>query len=492
VSEATYHIGDVLKWAAGYDGEPFHALLCDPPYHLESIVKRFGKPGSAPAKHGKDGAFARASRGFMGQAWDGGDLCFRPETWHAIGQHLYPGAFGVAFASSRGWHRVACAIEDAGFILHPTIFLWARGGGLPKATRIDTQIDRAAGAEREVVGSYHVSRDLSRNGRTGDMAISGAPVKGRELDITAPATPLAQVWDGHRYGLQALAPHTEPILLFQRPYEGRPVSNIVGTGAGALNIDAARVGGPVPPTGGGQSHVYNWRNTDKSTEWAGSPGRWPGNFVLSHLPGCERAACAAGCPVAELDAQTGESASKAGRRGNGIGNGYGGSEAEHNTVRGYDDEGGASRLFFCSDYLAEIDELSSFPELVKYMPRASTAERDAGLDDLPIIEQKSYQGGPVVSGKTETMGGRAQKRNPHPTVKPLKLTEWLASLLLPPDHYAPRRLLVPFGGVASEIIGGAMAGFEHVLGIELSEEYAAVGEARLKHWLSHGRQIPLW
>jgi site-specific DNA-methyltransferase (adenine-specific) len=138
----TYQLihNDILKWAASYTGPKFHGLFCDPPYHL-TITKRFGKPGSAPAKHGKDGAFSRASRGFMGQAWDGGEIAFDPETWAAMGEHSHDGAFGMAFASSRGWHRLAVAIEDAGFIIHPSIFGWCFLSGFPKATQISSQVD---------------------------------------------------------------------------------------------------------------------------------------------------------------------------------------------------------------------------------------------------------------------------------------------------------------------------------------------------------------
>ena len=114
---------DVVEWAKHYDKPKFHALLCDPPYHLTTIVKRFGKKGSAPAKYGTDGVFSRASKGFMGQTWDGGDIAFEPETWTAFLPLLHDGAFGMAFSASRNWHRLAVAIEDAGYIIHPTIFL---------------------------------------------------------------------------------------------------------------------------------------------------------------------------------------------------------------------------------------------------------------------------------------------------------------------------------------------------------------------------------
>jgi len=218
--------GDILEWASVYDGELFHALLCDPPYHLTEIVKRFGSPEAAPAQYGTDGAFQRTSKGFMGKVWDGGDVAFRPETWAAVGRLLCPGAFGMAFAGSRGWHRMACAIEDAGLIIHPTIFGWNYLSGFPKATRIDTQIDRRAGAERPIVGRRkHAPKfDAAGHGyREKDNCYNS---KDREsFEETAPATELAAAWQGHRYGLQALKPAVEPIIVFQRPYEGRSVAH---------------------------------------------------------------------------------------------------------------------------------------------------------------------------------------------------------------------------------------------------------------------------
>src|SRR3990167_7390745 len=132
---------DVIEWAKNYQGPLFHALLCDPPYHLQSIVKRFGKEGSAEAK---GGPYKRTARGFMGQQWDGGDVAFRSDTWITLAKVLFPGAFGMAFASARGWHRLAIAIEDAGYIIHPTIFGWLYSQGFPKATRIKSD-DRFEG-----------------------------------------------------------------------------------------------------------------------------------------------------------------------------------------------------------------------------------------------------------------------------------------------------------------------------------------------------------
>ncbi len=75
---------DAIQWAEEYEGELFHALICDPPYHLTTITDRFGKEDSAPAKEGTDGAFKRLSTGFMNQVWDGGDIAFQKSTWEAV------------------------------------------------------------------------------------------------------------------------------------------------------------------------------------------------------------------------------------------------------------------------------------------------------------------------------------------------------------------------------------------------------------------------
>ncbi len=107
------------------------AVVTDPPYHLASIVARLGQPDSAPIQSGVTGVYARSSSGFMGQQWDGGDVAFRPETWRRVYDVMKPGAHLVAFAATKGYHRMACAIEDAGFEI-PDMLLWLYGTGFPK------------------------------------------------------------------------------------------------------------------------------------------------------------------------------------------------------------------------------------------------------------------------------------------------------------------------------------------------------------------------
>ena len=112
------------------------SIITDPPYHLTPAVKRVGKPGSAPVRSnmqnlGGNPLYQRLVKGFMGQAWDGGDVAFRPETWTTIAALLRPGGFLLVFGGTRTWHRLACAIEDAGFVIQDTI-MWIYGSGFPK------------------------------------------------------------------------------------------------------------------------------------------------------------------------------------------------------------------------------------------------------------------------------------------------------------------------------------------------------------------------
>ena len=129
------------------EGKQIDSVVTDPPYHLTSIVKRFGKEGSAPAKdYDKSGAFARTSRGFMGKEWDGGDIAFRTDTWKLAYDLLKPGGYLLAFSASRNYHRMAVAIEDAGFEIRDQI-MCIYGSGFPKSLNIGKAIDKRLGNE---------------------------------------------------------------------------------------------------------------------------------------------------------------------------------------------------------------------------------------------------------------------------------------------------------------------------------------------------------
>ena len=126
---------DCIKQLKSLPENIFDSCVTDPPYHLASIVKRFG-PGQKPinnqdTKMGRDGPFHRAATGFMGQTWDGGDIAFKTEIWKEVFRVLKPGSVLLAFAATRNYHRLAVAIEDSGFEIFDMIN-WIYGSGFPK------------------------------------------------------------------------------------------------------------------------------------------------------------------------------------------------------------------------------------------------------------------------------------------------------------------------------------------------------------------------
>jgi site-specific DNA-methyltransferase (adenine-specific) len=222
-------------------GETAHAVVTDPPYHLSSVVKRFGANDAAPAKVGATGAYARASAGFMGKKWDGGDIAFRPETWRAVWDVLPPGGHLVAFGGTRTFHRMACAIEDAGFGLRDTL-MYLYGTGFPKSH--------------------------SQKGE----------------------------WEG--WGT-ALKPAWDPIILARKPPAGAVAANVLEYSVGAINVDgcrvpvpggspsakmreAARASGTAPGRQGNYTHTIEDRSSPEAywRERAGEAlGRWPANVL---------------------------------------------------------------------------------------------------------------------------------------------------------------------------------------------------------------------
>jgi len=226
--------GDMLETLKQLPDNSVHAVVTDPPYHLTSIVKRFGKEGSAPAKFGTDGAFARASRGFMGKEWDGGDIAFRPETWYEVLRVLKPGGHLLAFGGSRTYHRIAVAIEDAGFEIRDTI-MWLYGSGFPKSHDVSKGIDKHLGAQRDLAKPRSVighQRNIGNHRPWMDdpdhMTVSDVP-----------ASPEATQWAG--WG-SALKPAHEPIILARKPLEGTLAANTLKWGCGGINIDESRIG----------------------------------------------------------------------------------------------------------------------------------------------------------------------------------------------------------------------------------------------------------
>lgn len=362
----TLHKGNCLDVLKTLPDCSVDSVVTDPPYHLTSIVKRFGGEGAAPAKEGTDGAYRRASAGFMGKQWDGGDIAFRPEVWIECLRILKPGGHLLAFAATRGHHRMACAIEDAGFEIRDMI-AWVYGSGFPKALDVSKAIDKAAGAEREITGKAY-----RPEGRAFAEGVSGF-AKGETLLYDIPATDSARQWQG--FGT-ALKPALEPITVARKPLIGTVAANVLAHGTGGLNIDGCRIGteGGTAGAGAGAGAIVF---SDGLNGTFGKPvpglGRFPANLIHD---GSEEVLAA----FPESESTRSVVTSKPG----GV---YGAGKPlpAHTGEYGFNDSGSAARFFYSSKADATDRIGSKHPtvkpvDLMQYLVRLVTPPGGTVLD----------------------------------------------------------------------------------------------------------------
>ena len=240
------HHGDCLEVLASMPENSIDAVVTDPPYEL----------------------------GFMGKSWDASGIAFCPDTWRLLWRVMKPGAHLVAFGAPKNYHRLACAIEDAGFEIRDSL-MWVFGTGFPKSMDVSKAIDKAAGAEREVIGTdrnYGVSK--ASDGKNAFVDYAGS------WNITTPATDAAKQWEG--WGT-ALKPAYEPIVLARKPLSEKTIAaNVLRWGTGALNIDATRIAGDKPTSFPKRrtpkdDYVYSagFHKTSEELSEAHDAGRWP-------------------------------------------------------------------------------------------------------------------------------------------------------------------------------------------------------------------------
>ena len=199
---------NIKDWAKNYDGPQFDGILCDPPYEL----------------------------GFMGKSWDSSGIAFDTEMWADIFKLLKPGGHLLAFSGSRTYHRMAVAIEDAGFEIRDQL-IWMYGSGFPKSLSIGKAVDKIQGNERVEVEEEHWGR-ANRSYETEAKVFSG----NRADDIKDGKRTVSKgtsEWEG--YGT-ALKPAHEPCVLARKPLSEKTVAeNCLKWGTGGINIDGCRV-----------------------------------------------------------------------------------------------------------------------------------------------------------------------------------------------------------------------------------------------------------
>lgn len=350
------------------DGVQVDSVVTDPPYHLTSIVERFGKEGSAPAQEGTDGAFARASKGFMGKEWDGGDIAFRQETWELAYKLLKPGGHLLAFSASRNYHRMAVAIEDAGFEIRDQI-MWIYGSGFPKSHNIGKAIDAIEKTGKSTPKALRETRMGDDYEPTGQKDYAKGRMFSSDIEN-----------DNHEHKVNndlkgwgtALKPAHEPIVMARKPLLEKSIAeNVLKHGTGGINIDGCRVGDEERIHKGmsslGVMHDDDWKPKDIEVT---SKGRFPANVMHD------------GSDVVQ-DIFPHTKSSPVGFKG--VGWKHSGNTKDEMTdlqyQNSFNDEGSAARYFYC--------------------PKVSKNERNNA------------------------------DKNTHPTVKPVELMKYLCRLVTP-------------------------------------------------------------
>ncbi len=447
------HLGDCLDVMQGMPENSIDSIVTDPPYGLE----------------------------FMGKEWDYGvpGVPF----WEAALRVAKPGAHLLAFGGTRTWHRLAAAIEDAGWEIRDTV-MWVYGSGFPKSLDVSKAIDKAAGAEREVVGHKIYAGPAGNNDNFGVGDNSSNPGK---RSITAPATPKAAQWDG--WGT-ALKPAWEPIIVARKPLCGTVAANVLEWGTGAIWIDGCRVemANNDKSTARARNLAIQGGNfkagrfeTDGVMAGGHSAGRWPANLILSYPqdehdaagnplpnPGKEEVV---GCfPMTGSGAFpakiTGKSEFQWRRSANGNGKPFeqeprktdSGSSARYFQHCPWDENDEATRLYYCA--------------------KASRSERNAGLGGMPengkVFNGKSDHNSGKAPGSVEDKFSTQPQQNQHPCCKPLSLMQYLCRLITPPNG----TVLDPFLGSGTTGCASILEGFNFT-GIEMETDYLDIARARI-------------
>lgn len=356
--------GDCLEAMKDMPDNRVTAIVTDPPYALE----------------------------FMGKGWD--KVLPSDDIWKEALRVIKPGGLLLSFGGTRTYHRLTCSIEDAGWQIRDCL-MWLYGSGFPKSLDISKAIDKAAGAEREVVGSNPNWRGNKENHKN---AIMSTMVPGEAEVISAPSTPSAKLWDG--YGT-ALKPAWEPIVVAMKPCAGTFAQNALEHGVAGVNVDGCRVGTEVlKQCKSGNTSLMGGLKGTSNTGGEITPertGRFPSNVILDEESG------------KMLDEQ--------------------------------------SRFFYCA--------------------KASKAERNKGLEDMPEKQCADAALRDSGRGKTAT--------NHHPTVKPIALMRYLIRLVTMPSGTI---ILDPFMGSGSTGVACRDEGVEFI-GIERDPEYAEIARRRI-------------
>jgi DNA modification methylase len=444
----TIHHGDCREVMATLDAESVDAIVSDPPYFLGFMNKGWDKQN--PKALDCDGL--PGSRGHGRKPGESSSIA-RQNSIASYNVHLQwavealrvakPGAHLLAFGGTRTYHRLACAIEDAGWEIRDCV-MWVYGSGFPKSHNVANAIDKSLGCGNRGRAIPAASTHLP-SGKYASEKLTSNPV-----ETYSARTPQGEPWQG--WGT-ALKPAWEPIIVARKPLVGTVADNVLRHGTGGINVDGCRVhsgpsqGGRVSgETALGQSSGWN-AHANRTTEIDRSmeSGRWPANLIHD---GSEEVV---GLFPANVKGGTWNRTDGARHFNND------GEPTDYQTSGSDSTTGSAARFFYCA--------------------KASKADRDEGCEGLQERAQAATYGdlGAMEGNPRKVATGHIQRvRNHHPTVKPTALMRYLCRLVTPPGGV----VLDPFTGSGSTGKGAVLEGFRFI-GIEREAEYVEIAKARI-------------
>lgn len=412
---------------------------------------------------------------FMNKGWDNAGVSFNKDTWKKCYEVLKPGGYLLAFGGSRTFHRIACAIEDAGFEIRDCI-MWLYGSGFPKSMNLGLAIDKKNGVESKVVGTGKSGSTSKAFNLSDQQREAGTGILAGEYHIKE----ALNQWNG--WGT-CLKPAFEPIIVARKPFKGSLVDNVLEYGVGGLNIDACRVEYE-KSTNPATNPLYRQQNADKykqvkggevskgAVSWTSGKngvneqGRFPANVILTYDETDFDEVCG-GFPYTK---STGGSGEKSIQSASATFQNFSGNKKEQkagSNLGGLGDEGSAARYFYCA--------------------KASKKDRDEGLDEFEEQRKLGYGYKNKIDPTSRTNEGmfkerETQRKNIHPTVKPTSLMQYLIRLVTPKGG----TVLDPFMGSGST---GKAVAYENkerdanysFIGVELNEEYCDIAEARITY-----------
>ena len=508
---------DNLAYLKTLPDNSIDSIVTDPPYGLGDepdpleVLKDWIEKGYHEVK---------AKGGFMGKSWD--SFVPQPNFWKEVFRVLKPGGHLLSFGGTRTYDWMVMSLRLGGFEIRDCL-QWVYASGFPKSMNISKAIDKAAGAEREVISTKITTSgglaQIYKANNEKDYRPNSYNEGGNVIKETLPATEDAEEWNG--WGT-ALKPAYEPIVLARKPIAAKTIiENVLAHSTGGINIDACRIsftgkkdledatfGRSTDILSGnyvGATHGNGLTNIE-----ANPKGRWPANFLTSHHPGCihlgenkikgslcnKSSDCSTGtgvtpfrkmqgnrpargygdennqetvdhydchpdCPIRILDEQSGVLKSGVPGGGNKSAN----TNEVYNKfgsipMTGFGDKGGASRFFYCA--------------------KASRSERNNGLENF---DEKFFSMRPNSTTEQSDKGDMTTRLNSksgmniHPTVKPVKLMQYLVKLITPPGG----RCLDTFNGSGTTGIACKLEGFDY-LGIESIQEHCDISVARIAAW----------